>query len=101
MDDVYIDSVTCDASNNSYADELRGVVCVDFRFRGVKEIYRLEFTPQEGTSFAQLRQNLFETLHERLSQYTQREIADDIMHLRIVCERAYAQDRKTPRRRRR
>jgi hypothetical protein len=83
-------SITCDESNNGFKEEMLEVVNADFRFEGVKgRFYRVEFKPVEGTSFAELRRNLFTRLAEVLEPFSGQQIADEIEALRVNYGRDY------------
>lgn len=85
-------TVTCDKSNNGFKEEMLEVVNADFRFEGVEgRVYRVSFSATEGTTFEELRTNLFTRLEEVLAPYTGQEIADEIEALRVNYERGYLQ----------
>ncbi len=83
-------TVVCDESNNGYSEELNGIVNADFRFEGVRQVYRVEFAAVEGTPYTRLRQNLFTRLKEVLGRYPDQQVADEIQKALVDSSRAYS-----------
>lgn len=74
-------SVTCDDSNNSYADELTERVRIHFKFEGVKSVYELVLKPQEGQDFEGFKKRCFESAATAFQEADGRELANDLVRM--------------------